>query len=103
MLCSSQKQAMPAQNGICLLFLLNTRSIIIIVSAAARALANRANAQASTGPRSQEAKESVRFNAVAHGLTSKTVVLPHESVEEYQQILQGFVASYNPANEHEKV
>ena len=73
------------------------------MSATARALANRTNAQASTGPSSQEGKESVRFNAVAHGLTSKTVVLPHESAEEYQQISQGFVDSYKPANDHEEV
>src|SRR5262245_23247082 len=73
------------------------------MSAAARALANRTNAQASTGPRTQEGKNAVRFNAASHGMTSKTVVLPHENGEEYQQMTRGLMDSYKPANEREKV
>ena len=73
------------------------------MSATAKALANRTNAQSSTGPRTPEGRAAVRLNAVAHGLTSKTVVLPHESVEEYQQVHQGLVDSYNPANDREKL
>ena len=73
------------------------------MATAAKALANRANSQASSGPRTQEGKESVRFNAVANGMTSKTVVLPHENAEEYHQMLRGFIDSYKPANDREKL
>src|SRR5688572_17904103 len=73
------------------------------MSAAARALINRTNAQASTGPRTQEGKDAVRLNAVAHGLASKTVVLPHENADEYQQMYQGLVESYKPADDREKL
>jgi hypothetical protein len=73
------------------------------MSAAAKALINRTNAQASKGPRTQAGKDAVRLNAVAHGMTSKTIVLPHENIEEYQQMHQGLVDSYNPANDREKL
>jgi hypothetical protein len=88
-------------NGHHLLFLFPDTLRTNKMATAAKALANRTNAQASTGPRSPEGKGSVRFNAVAHGLTSKTVVLPHESAEEYRQILNGFIDSYKPANDRE--
>jgi hypothetical protein len=75
---------------------------ITTMSAAARALINRENAQASTGPKTQFGKEVSKMNALGHGMASKTVVLPHESAEEYQQMHRGFIDSYNPANEREK-
>jgi hypothetical protein len=71
------------------------------MASAARALANRNNAQASTGPRTPEGKAAVRLNAVAHSMTSKTTVLPHESQEEYNTLLQSFVNAYQPASDHE--
>jgi hypothetical protein len=40
--------------------------------------ANRKNAAKSTGPRTAQGKANVRLNAVTHGLTGATVVLPHE-------------------------
>jgi hypothetical protein len=73
------------------------------MAAAAKALANRTNAQASTGPRTDEGKAAMRLNAVAHGLTSKTIVLPHENAEEYEQMHRGLVDSYKPADDREKL
>ena len=40
--------------------------------------ANRANAQFSTGPKTQEGKKKSSLNALRHGLNSQAVLLPHE-------------------------
>ena len=45
----------------------------------AQLAANRRNAQKSTGPRTAEGKKRASLNALKHGMTAKTVVLPHES------------------------
>ena len=50
--------------------------------------ANRRNAARSTGPRTREGKK-VRLNAVKHGLTATTVILPHEDAEAYLARAQG--------------
>ncbi len=44
----------------------------------ARLLANRKNAQLSTGPRTSEGKARARTNAVKHGLTGAGIALPAE-------------------------
>jgi hypothetical protein len=71
------------------------------MTSAAKAVANRANAQASTGPRTPEGKAATRLNAVAHGLTSKSIVLPHESQEEYDEVHQSLIDAHRPATSHE--
>ena len=40
--------------------------------------ANRANAQRSTGPKTQEGKKRSSLNALRHGLNAQAVLLPHE-------------------------
>jgi hypothetical protein len=46
--------------------------------------ANKRNSQFSTGPRTPDGKSRVALNAVKHGLTAKTVVLPHEDLDEFE-------------------
>ena len=46
-------------------------------------LTNKQNAQHSTVPRSPEGKQASSRNALRHGLTSQTVVLPGEDAEAY--------------------
>jgi hypothetical protein len=58
--------------------------------------ANRRNAAKSTGPRTAEGKHKVRFNAVTHGLTAATVVLPHEDEEAYRDRLEAWTAELKP-------
>ena len=58
--------------------------------------ANRRNAAKSTGPRTAEGKDKVRFNAVTHGFTAATVVLPHEDEEAYQQRLEDWTSELKP-------
>ena len=59
--------------------------------------ANRRNAKLSTGPRTPEGRAAVGCNALRHGLTAQTAVLPNESPEEFQELLDAFLAEYQPA------
>ena len=67
----------------------------------ARAEANRANAQHSTGPTSAEGKAKSSMNAVKTGLTGQTVLLPTDDALAYQQHLDRHFKSYAPANDAE--
>ena len=67
----------------------------------AQIAANRRNAQKSTGPRSIEGKQRASLSAVKHGMTAKTVVLPHESATDYNEIRAALIADYEPATTQE--
>jgi hypothetical protein len=64
--------------------------------AADRAAINRANAQKSTGPRTEAGKQRTRLNALRHGLTGQTIVLPTEDHAAYQRHSQSFLDEYQP-------
>ena len=64
--------------------------------AAGRAAANRENARRSTGPRTDSGKQRSRLNALRHGLTGQTVVLPAEDQAAYQRHAQSFLDEYHP-------
>jgi hypothetical protein len=53
-----------------------------------RAEINRRNARKSTGPRTLEGKARSKLNAVKHGMTAKTLVLPGEDPERLQSRLE---------------
>ncbi|MCX5646318.1 MAG: hypothetical protein NTZ17_16805 [Phycisphaerae bacterium] len=55
----------------------------IVMASAAQVLANRLNAQKSTGPRTPEGKEAVSQNAVKHGLLAQQVVIKGEDPGEF--------------------
>jgi hypothetical protein len=61
-----------------------------------RAAINRANSQHSTGPRSEAGKQRSALNALTHGLTARTAVLPSEDPAAYEQHRRQFVDEYNP-------
>src|ERR1700687_3435950 len=61
-----------------------------------RAAVNRANAQHSTGPRTEAGKQRSKLNALRHGLTGQTVVLPTEDHSAYQRHSQAFLDEYRP-------
>ena len=63
---------------------------------ARRAAANKANAQHSTGPRTEAGKQRTKLNALRHGLTGHTVVLPSEDHAAYQRHSQSFLDEYQP-------
>ena len=52
-------------------------------TSAAKVEANRRNAQKSKGPTSDEGKARSRYNALKHGMTAKTVLLPGDDHQEF--------------------
>jgi hypothetical protein len=63
--------------------------------------ANRANAQLSTGPRTEEGKHISSLNAVRTGLTGQTVLLPSDDAAYYERHVQRFVADHKPETDRE--
>jgi hypothetical protein len=64
---------------------------------ARRAGINRGNSAHSTGPRTESGKQRSSLNALRHGLTARTTVLPTEDPEVYQLHIQQFLDEYKPA------
>jgi hypothetical protein len=62
-----------------------------------RSAVNRTNAQHSTGPRTPAGKHRSSLNALRHGLTAQTAVLPSEDLAAYQRHIQQFHDEYQPA------
>ena len=56
--------------------------------------ANRRNAKASTGPKTNLGKQRASQNAVRHGLTAETVLVPLEDAADYQAFEQAVTADY---------
>jgi len=63
--------------------------------------ANRANAQKSTGPCTEEGRAAVRFNGLKHGLSAKSLCLPGDDPEELDAFLDNFEADFRPTNQTE--
>jgi hypothetical protein len=62
-----------------------------------RAAVNRANALRSTGPRTPAGKQRSSLNALRHGLTAASPVLPSEDPAAYQRHCRQFLDEYKPA------
>jgi len=58
--------------------------------------ANRANAQKSTGPRTDAGKQVSRANAIKHGLQAELLLLPGESEEEFETLCQRVFGELKP-------
>jgi len=61
-----------------------------------RAEINRQNATHSTGPVTTEGKRRASLNAVRHGLTGQTVVLPSDDLSAYQESCRQFHDELKP-------
>jgi hypothetical protein len=68
----------------------------------AQLAANRANAQKSSGARTEEGKAKSSLNAVKTGLTGRTVLLPSDDAAIYQQHLNRHFTEFAPATDREK-
>ena len=66
-----------------------------------RAEASRINGAKSRGPKTDQGRLAVSLNAVKHGLTAETVVLPGESQTEYQAELEDYLHHFAPATKPE--
>ena len=69
----------------------------------AKLAANRRNARKSTGPRTRAGKDTSKFNALKHGLTARTVVLPGlEEPKEFKRVLKGYRREFKPKGTFEE-
>ena len=58
---------------------------------------NRANAQFSTGPRTESGKQRSSLNALRHGLTAASPILPSEDPTAYESHRLQFIDEHQPA------
>jgi len=66
--------------------------------------ANRRNAEKSTGPRTPAGKAVTRLNALRHGATAETVVIPFlEDAETWEEHRQGILSSLSPVGHLESI
>lgn len=64
----------------------------------AQLAANRLNALASTGPRTDAGRAASAQNATRHGLAAKAIVIPGEDPEEFARFHADFCARLQPAD-----
>jgi hypothetical protein len=69
---------------------------------AARTARNRENASHSTGPKTEAGKKRSCLNALRHGLTGHTMVLPDEDLVAYQDLTDQFFDDFKPVGILEK-
>jgi hypothetical protein len=60
--------------------------------------ASRRNGALSRGPVTPEGKAAVRFNALKHGASANSLILPGESDADFQALLADLIATLAPAN-----
>ena len=71
------------------------------MATAPQTIANQANAQHSTGPRTPDGKAASSRNATTHGLSSPLLVLAHESQDEFNELVGRLTGEHKPANPHQ--
>jgi len=71
------------------------------MSTEAQIEANRANAQHSTGPRTEEGKAKSSRNALRYGVYSMARLIPGEDPEELEALTQGILNDLDPLNTQE--
>lgn len=67
------------------------------MSTTAQIAANQANAQQSTGPKTEAGKTTSSKNNFRHGLSGAFVILSWENADEYDQLLDGLRDEHQPA------
>lgn len=70
-------------------------------STAKKIAANRANAQKSTGPKTQAGKDVSRRNSLVHGLTAEVLLLDHEDPAEFGSLQGAIHAEYLLPDTHD--
>ena len=68
------------------------------MASSAQIAANIANAQHSTGPRTEAGKAASSQNAMKHGFNSQTVLLPGEDEAAYRKLCADFLECFSPMN-----
>jgi len=73
------------------------------MSTKAQILANRHNAQKSTGPRSSQGKAAVSQNAVQHGLSARQTIISSESQADFDLYRERMLSELAPASPMESM
>jgi hypothetical protein len=70
-----------------------------------RTIANRLNAQKSTGPKTEDGKQRSKLNALRHGLTAETIINVLEDPADYEAFEAEIRGDFRPrtATEHELI
>jgi hypothetical protein len=68
----------------------------------AQIAANQANAQLSSGPKTEAGKTKSSLNAVSTGLTGRTVLLASDDAEAYSEHMANYVARFAPSTPEEE-
>ncbi len=66
------------------------------MATAAQVIANRANAQHSTGPRTPEGKARCAHNALRHGLTAARLVVPEDERDRFEELRATLIEELDP-------
>lgn len=72
-------------------------------SSSRKQASNRANAQKSTGPTTQAGKKASSGNALRHGVLSRNLLLPNESKQEFNELMQCLMAELAPVGTLEQL
>jgi hypothetical protein len=70
-------------------------------ASAAQIDANRANSKHSTGPKSDDGKQTSALNGFKHGLTGQRMILQPHELETYRRLTEALRAQYQPETEIE--
>ncbi|MBV8731897.1 MAG: hypothetical protein JO336_18980 [Acidobacteriia bacterium] len=79
-----------------------TEPVTTPTASTARLAANRANAQRSTGPRTEDGKRRSSLNALRAGLTGQTVILPSDDLQNYAAFTKRLIDAYEPVGAREQ-
>jgi choline dehydrogenase-like flavoprotein len=79
------------------------RSPLMRLSTSAQFIANQANAQQSTGPKTPEGKAIAARNNFRHGFTGEFTVLPWEQQEEFDRLLNALRDEHKAADLTERI
>ena len=69
---------------------------MLMATSSRRTQVNQQNALKSTGPRTKEGKATGSVNAVQHGILSRHLILPGESRDEFDPLLQQLMTEQQP-------
>ena len=81
---------------------MSNKTVPITDHDAARSARNRKNASHSTGPKTEAGKHRSSLNAMRHGLTGQTIVLPKEDLDAYNRFTQQSFDDLKPVGFLEK-
>jgi hypothetical protein len=73
------------------------------MSTPAQIAANQANAQKSTGPKTEQGKAHSCMNRLTHGFASAQSIIPGENLEDFMALLQELLLEHQPKTPTEEI